>query len=698
MSPHTSFRHTLRTIALAAALAAITLPAVAQPGTNRHIPWPALETPAGGMAWPDGQALPHFSTPADPLDGLHISQQEMPNSEIALFAALQGLVNRTQPRIILLRDTREGKYKWPDNLGLLVYEYPAADRWQLVGKYQNEIEGLILYDTVRSPHYRNLATTLAGLRNALPATPREQAALAEAGIDLPVVEDLTTLELTTPVEIYNHLYERYWPACTHRVLVTLNHRDAAYIRDMAVATGAAVVWLDPRNEEEHAVLNKFLGDMTPGRSIMIGWWAEERSGIGAGTAFGISTIPSDFFDNATVYAGMSHRIDLPPVPKKPELDNKIYIAVFLSDGDNVQYCQHAMSELWDDPKRGIIPINWTISPGLADFGPGLLNYYYRTATPNDFFASGPSGMGYALIYDVHNKKWHTTERSVIEPYTRLSQQYLEKSGLRVITVWDEVNEQQMDAYADNCRYLYGITQEDWKMREPLTTVTKQNRLAFIPNQPCYSDNVEHIFAEWKEQIERFDGTRPLFLSAQGVSWKMGPENIVHLYEMLEKLSPGNIVICRGDHFFALYNEAHGMDFNLALSARTRATSSPSPTPAANAIDGSPAPDRQWTAEGETPHWIELDFGAPYRLSRYVVRHAGADGSDPAANTRTFRAEVSSDGNEWTEVDYQFGNTASVTDVDFAPVEARYFRLLIDRAGPDGVARIGDIEVYGSTIR
>ena len=668
-----------------------------RPKENRHQPWHTLQTPVNGLSWPEGQALPHFATPSDPLDGVYITPETYSSSEVIMFTVLQGIVNRTQPRIILLQDGREGKYKWPDNLGLLVYECPAEDRWELVRKYQNEIEGVILYDTVKSPHYRNLATTVAGLRNALPVTAHEQQALADAGIELPVLEDLTQLEYTTPVEIYSYLYDRYWSTCTHRLLVTLNHRDLSYIRDMAAATQAAVVWLDPRNEEEHAVLRKFLGDMEPGQSIMIGWWAEERSGIGAGTAFGISTIPSDFYENATVYAGTPPRIDIPAVPKKPVLDNKIYIAVFLSDEDNVQYCQHAMSNLWDDPKRGIIPINWTISPGLADFGPGLLNYYYRTATPNDFFASGPSGMGYALIYDVHNKKWHTTERSVIEPYTKLSQQYLERSGLRVITVWDEVNDEQMDAYADNCRYLYGITQEDWQMREPLQTITKQNRLAFIPNLPCYSDNVEHIYAQWKSTIENFDGSQPIFLSAQGVSWKMGPENIVHLREMLERLSPGNIVICRGDHFFALYNEAHGMDFNLTLNPDLKVTSSASSTPAAVAADGSPAPDHQWIATGEGPHWIELDFGQPYRINRYVVRHAGADGSDPSLNTRSFRIETSLDGKNWTEIDRQNNNTAGVTDVDIDPTEAQYFRLQIDRPG-NGPACIGDIEVYGSVIK
>ena len=51
-------------------------------------------------------------------------------------------------------------------------------------------------------------------------------------------------------------------------------------------------------------------------------------------------------------------------------------------------------------------------------------------------------------------------------------------------------------------------------------------------------------------------------------WEMGPDNIVALKERFEALSPGNIVICRGDHFFNLYRKGQ-TDFLLidALSGR-----------------------------------------------------------------------------------------------------------------------------------
>ncbi len=432
---------------------------------------------------------------------------------------------------------------------------------------------------------------------------------------------------------------------------------------------------------------------------MIGWWGEERSGIGAGVEYGIATIPADYYENATVYAGMDHQIDYPVVPKKPRLENKIYLAVYLSDGDNVQYDQHAMSTLWDDAGRGSMPINWTVSPGMVDFGPALLNYYYKTATPNDFFASGPSGLGYALIYDAHNYRWNTSGRELFDPYTRFTGQYLEKSGLRVVTVWDQVDQAQMDSYADNCRYLYGLTQQDWERQEgDIPAFKAKDRFGVVPNLPCYASGVDVIYRFWEEPISGFDGTAPMFLSSQGESWKMGPDNIAALRDSLNEISAGNIVICRGDHFFALYNEANGMPFNLTLSPDMTITSSPTSTDAAFAADGTPSGDRKWVSESaDGKKWITFDFQSEYLIDRYVVRHAGADGMDPSLNTRDFLGETSLDGKSWQAADRQKGNTLMVSDVDIPEVKARMVRLSILDAGADGIARIGDVEIYGKTI-
>lgn len=680
----------------AGALAIVmTLPATGQ-HRNNHTGWPPEIEMQEGMAWPEGRAFPRFARISDTLDGFDLVKNGLSPSEKMLFAALQGLVNKTKPRLFLYDGPGEGNDKWPGNLHLNIRKDPAPSKWDLIRKYQREIAGVVLYSTEKNAAYLNLAATIGGIRRALPVTPADYRALVDEHIRLPVLEDLTALPYTQPAEIYQYLFDHYWPDCTKRLLISLNPAVTAKIRDIGTASAAAFVWLDPRKKEEQKVLKEFLADMKAGQGIILGWWPEERSGVGLGTSYGIPTVAADFYENATIYAGMSPEIVMPRVPKAPKLENKIYLAIFLSDGDNVQYCQHALSGLWDDKSRGMVPINWTVSPALADLGPGLLNYYYATATPNDFFASGPSGLGYALIYDALNKKWNLdTQEFRIDAYTRFTQPYLERSGLRVITIWDNLNEQQMDAYARNCRYLYGATLEDWERGAPLTPSVRRGKLAFIPNLPGYAGNVDAIYDKWERSIRSFDGSKPLFLSAQGVSWKLGPKDIARLKEKLEALSPGNIVLCRGDHFFSLYNEAHHLAFNLTLSPRMEITSSKTSTEAAYAADGTASAPYTWVSAGDGEKWILFDFKRDYLIDRYVIRHAGPAGRDPANHPRSFQLAVSTNNRAWRTVDEQRDNADRVTDIDFKPVKARYVRLTITTdTGKDDTARIGDVEIYG----
>lgn len=664
---------------------------------NKFIQWDKAEQPQEGIVWPKGQAIPQFAAIADTVDAIIIDRPPMSNSDVLMLTTLQGIINKTKPRVMLFNTRRGGKMEWADKLSINTAIHSIDQRWNLVKKYAEEIDGFVMYSPQKSIHYYNLASTIASVENCIAVTKAEYKSLSDAGVNLPVKTDISDLSYTKPTEIYTYLYENYWDKCTRRTFLSLSPNVVCDIRDMAVAVKAASVWLDPRIKEEKQVLELFLSDMKAGESVILGWWPEERSGIGAGTSHGISTIPSDFYDNSTIFAADPHIIFHAPVPKRKALDNKIYLSIFLSDGDNVQYCQHSMIKLWEDTKRGNITINWTVSPGLTDLGPGLYNYYNRTASPNDCFSSGPSGLGYALIYDAHNKVWFAPDRETIEPYTKFTQQYLEKSGLRTITIWDEISDEQAQAYADNCRYLYGLTEQDWQRGEPVETTTKNGRLAILPNNPCYVGNIDDIYDHWKDTLSTFTGDAPLFLTAQGVSWRLGPEDIARLRDSLNLLSPGNIEICRGDHFFSFYNEANGLDYNLTMSESTKITSSSSNYDKF-VSDGSAAPEYRWTDADAHDKWIEFDFMTECAISRYVVRHAGFVGEDSSLNTKDFRLYVSNDKERWTLVDKQTGNTADVSDIDFPVVNARYAKIVIRNAGSDNVARIGDVEIYGKTVK
>lgn len=663
---------------------------------NNYISYTYVQDLETGMSWPDGQALPTFATPSDPLDMIKISA--LTNSEKVMFTYLQGLVNKTKPRIFLQpMGAKEGDTTWPDNLGLNLNEYKKADRFELLKKYMDEVDGIVLYNSKTNIHYVNLACTVGGIKNALPVDVVLYDKLLENGINMTIVEDLTTLTYDNAVDIYNYMYDTYWDQCTKRLIVSLDPNARFYVRDMAAATGAACIWTDNQKEEEKAVYSKFLADMPAGNAIAIGWYTEERSGIGAATEYGLSTIPADFYENSTVYAGTSHKINIPEVPDKPELENKIYLCIYLSDGDNVQYNQHDMYNLWENEDRGSVPINWTISPSLVDFGPGLLNYYYNTATENDCFSSGPSGLGYALLVDRHNDIVNSTDAEKMASYAKFTQVYLERAGLRSITIWDEATEMHMDAYTKYCRYLYGCSVEDWnRLPEPIPDVIWDNKLAFVPNRECYAGDIEAIYRRWVNEIRGWDGSKPLFLSAQGVSWEMTPANIAALAERLNQLKEGSVEILRADHFYALYNEANGIPFNLCMSSGLNVTSSDASANTEAALNGTPSGEI-WTASNEGEKWIQIDFGKTYEISRYVLRHAGTNGLDVSLNTKDYKVLVSENGEKWTEADKYTGNTENVTDIDIDPVKARYLKIEITNPGDDEIARLADIEVYGKVV-
>ena len=68
----------------------------------------------------------------------------------------------------------------------------------------------------------------------------------------------------------------------------------------------------------------------------------------------------------TVHGGMPRTIHVKPIPPKPPLQHKLYVAFILSDGDNLQYVEHLLRKLWKDGGRGMVPMGWTLSPAMVE--------------------------------------------------------------------------------------------------------------------------------------------------------------------------------------------------------------------------------------------------------------------------------------------------------------------------------------------
>jgi hypothetical protein len=502
------------------------------------------------IKWPAGQLLPSFPAPAQVQDLIMLRDSSPYSSaEMYLFASLKGVVNRKKPRIFSYEGDvlAEGPHTWLKSLGLKWAE--PADKWELITKYRSEISGLIVYDSAQA-HTINLASVLAKSKGALIASPLLLSKLTAAPYNLPILIDLRG-KFNSKLAVYQSLYDIYWPTLDHRLLIGLNpgvHKAA--LREYAVALGAAVIWLDPKVAGESELLDKFLSSMSPGATFM-GWWPEEAPGIERASNYGIATIASDWSTNLTVHSGTSRIVHIKPIPPKPALKNKIYVAFILSDGDNLQFIEHAMRKLWDNPDRGAVPMGWTVSPAMLDAMPGALNYFYQTSTKNDNLISGPSGYGYT-----YPNTW--TDENLLKQFVAKTQDYNNRAGLRVITIWNTItggiNPNVGKIYAGGAKSLLGLTAQNTGGGLTIYSDSLPGMALscnYCTNEQAMKDHIARAAVGWNR-------VSPRFVIIQAQPWQgVSPTSFKNVANSLNE----DYVIVRPDHLFQLIREKNGLSIN-----------------------------------------------------------------------------------------------------------------------------------------
>jgi hypothetical protein len=503
----------------------------------------AQSTRATGLNWPASQFLPTFSKPVTPIECIDVDG--LPSDQVALFCSLEGIVNRTQPRLACVSAASEGEFTWMN-----IHNLPHAtvSGFSALQQYQTNVTGLVVYDT-NMMHTLNLATTIAGVKNELICDAALLPALTNAPYNLTINDDLRGM-FTTKYQVYGYLYTNYWSQCTHRLMGGLQTNNFWYLRDFLVATKCAVVWLDPTVSADASTLSLFTSGMTPVDGVYIGWWPNESGDLQWIATYGIPVMASDLFDNGTVYGGVTTNISIPVIPPAPPLQNKIYVSITLSDGDNVQYMQHTMYQNWQNSARGKVPIGWTVQPLLADFDPEMLNYFWSTATTNDCLVAGPSGAGYTRI-----NYWSAGN---ITSYTKASNHYLQRTGIRAATVWLTVSSTTGNTYATNCPMLLGA--DDYQDGYYMKNDSGMPFTGFPANGNYISTNASAFFAASNlvnvvtNTASSWNGSSPMFISIEGDGWVIHPPDCQTFASSLNT----NFVVVRPDHLFLLYRESAGL--------------------------------------------------------------------------------------------------------------------------------------------
>ncbi|GAB3423673.1 GxGYxYP domain-containing protein [Flindersiella endophytica] len=355
-----------------------------------------------------------------------------------------------------------------------------------------------------------------------------------------------TQQLTLSVEMWNE----YTVSVTNQEPDRLYYEAYAYLRDYAVANKAMVFWLDPNIDAERELFEQIMSE-TQAPTPYLGWFAQDVAGEFGGTQLasehGVYVLAADWFENMTVHSGSRAPVsDHQKAAPVPPLENKIYVTFTMSEGDNLQYNEHRLRQLWDDPGRGSVPINWSTSPLLLDAAPNFLSHFQRTATANDLLIAGPSGAGY-----IYPTPWPD---DTFGKYTAQTSKYMKATGMDIVYVLNRVDGENVDLTpAEATAYVEQVKPRGMLLSWQGTTETTMLNGKVPLSTVLGTGGVEDIKSSIAEASADWDGNSPLFLSIGVLAWNTTPTNLKTVADSLD----AKYQIVRGDQYFELARKAAG---------------------------------------------------------------------------------------------------------------------------------------------
>jgi hypothetical protein len=298
-------------------------------------------------------------------------------------------------------------------------------------------------------------------------------------------------------------------------------------RDYIVATKAPVFWLDPEIPAEAALFTKILETVDPS-SPYLGWFPQghEMTGVTLCGQHASPVVAADYFYNGSAFSGVRATIKrTQPRAPKVSLGNKIYLSLTMVEGDNIQYNQHRLRQIWDDPARGLVPLNWSVSVLLLDIAPAMLALFQETQTENDLLQAGPSGAGYT-----YPAVWPT---AALAGFTKRSGAYMQKTGMGTLFAYNRNDSTDLalsaaivGLYKENVPNLEGIVYN----YEPTSQISLIDgvpvaTLLSVNDVPSGTTALTAIASSW-------NGTRPLFVAAGLETWNIAPSDAKNLVDAI----------------------------------------------------------------------------------------------------------------------------------------------------------------------
>lgn len=358
-----------------------------------------------------------------------IEADDLTTQEAEMIASLQGIVAKQSASIYI--DADEESKQWltyaAEKYGFLV-EY-VSDPWQLVSMFSGYINGMkyVLYNshgdssTTLFDQTINYATTVAGADRYIMVSASLEAKAVKAGLVLG-----KDVRLSNTGEIFNEYKDRL----TKELLI---HQSPTkwQLRDYAIAAGAMCFYSDYYDGSN--VKDEILS-WADVNSPILGWTENEVNFVESNSIHSKITVAADWSYNLSLTSSFEKQTTNTQSnydATVPTVENKHYVAIVMSDGDNMQWMANGFAtdkKYFGSQYRGSFPMTWTMAPGMLDLAPHILDYLYDNATSEDQFIAGPSGVGYV-------NATHYNSQSLAE-YARITASYMKETGTEYVNLLD----------------------------------------------------------------------------------------------------------------------------------------------------------------------------------------------------------------------------------------------------------------------
>lgn len=380
-----------------------------------------------------------------------LSWNKLEDAERALAQFVQGILNRKGQKIFIDIDN----YKM-----FLKEEAEEIDLWKLLEENISEFSGAVCYGLNCNDVGINIAATLSAASDVL-GVPRTLIEKVNA-LGLKTVRDLADVKGSNAERqrvIFNEVKDKLnKTALVHQVVKEGNFHLT--LRDFSIANRWACIYTS-ENEDDRKLRREVL-EWLDSNVPVYGWNDDEISFIKDISTYGDYAVPTDWSSNHSYFGKNIHSVKQ-NVRRKPVTENKHYVAIVASDGDNVQWLERDFftTSLFGQRQRSKIDykMNWTFSPSLAELCPDAAEKIY-SGNKHDYFISGVSGVGYAncLSYP----------RGRLDEFTARTSLTMKHSDLNVVCLLDNISltknkdfvEDRLSSYAKFDNIVGGIWELD----------------------------------------------------------------------------------------------------------------------------------------------------------------------------------------------------------------------------------------------